>query len=81
MEMFNRFEGFQMDVLKEVGNIGAGNAATALSQLLNRPIDMGVPTVQMLPFEEVSEKVGGMNESSLLFSYVSKGKHQVICFL
>ncbi|MCM3175314.1 chemotaxis protein CheC [Paenibacillus sp. MER 99-2] len=57
--MFNRFEGFQMDVLKEVGNIGAGNAATALSQLLNRPIDMGVPTVQMLPFEEVSEKVGG----------------------
>ncbi|MDQ0169953.1 chemotaxis protein CheC [Paenibacillus tundrae] len=59
MELFNRFEGFQMDVLKEVGNIGAGNAATALSQLLNRPIDMGVPTVQMLPFEEVSEKVGG----------------------
>ncbi|WP_156395532.1 MULTISPECIES: chemotaxis protein CheC [Paenibacillus] len=48
-----------MDVLKEVGNIGAGNAATALSQLLNRPIDMGVPTVQMLPFEDVSEKVGG----------------------
>ncbi|MDN4601136.1 chemotaxis protein CheC [Paenibacillus sp. F6_3S_P_1C] len=48
-----------MDVLKEVGNIGAGNAATALSQLLNRPIDMGVPTVQMLPFEEVAEKVGG----------------------
>ncbi|ETT37119.1 CheY-P-specific phosphatase CheC [Paenibacillus amylolyticus] len=59
MEMFNRFEVFQMDVLKEVGNIGAGNAATALSQLLNRPIDMGVPTVQMLPFEEVAEKVGG----------------------
>lgn len=59
MELFNRFEGFQMDVLKEVGNIGAGNAATALSQLLNRPIDMGVPTVQMLPFEEVAEKVGG----------------------
>ncbi|MBR2564712.1 MAG: chemotaxis protein CheC [Paenibacillus sp.] len=57
--MFNRFEGLQMDVLKEVGNIGAGNAATALSQLLNRPIDMGVPTVQMLPFEEVAEKVGG----------------------
>ncbi|MGQ8871785.1 chemotaxis protein CheC [Paenibacillus sp. TSA_86.1] len=48
-----------MDVLKEVGNIGAGNAATALSQLLNRPIDMGVPTVQMLPFEEIAEKVGG----------------------
>ncbi|MBP1904166.1 chemotaxis protein CheC [Paenibacillus turicensis] len=48
-----------MDVLKEVGNIGAGNAATALSRLLNKPIDMAVPKVQMLPFEAVAERVGG----------------------
>ncbi|MDP4097520.1 chemotaxis protein CheC [Paenibacillus sp. P96] len=48
-----------MDVLKEVGNIGAGNAATALSRLLNKPIDMGVPKVQVLPFEAIADKVGG----------------------
>nr|WP_243896181.1 chemotaxis protein CheC [Paenibacillus sp. F411] len=48
-----------MDVLKEVGNIGAGNAATALSQLLNKPIDMAVPKVQLLPFEEIADCVGG----------------------
>ncbi|MGG0822721.1 chemotaxis protein CheC [Paenibacillus turicensis] len=48
-----------MDVLKEVGNIGAGNAATALSRLLNKPIDMAVPKVQMLPFEAIAERVGG----------------------
>ncbi|MFB5759704.1 chemotaxis protein CheC [Paenibacillus medicaginis] len=48
-----------MDVLKEVGNIGAGNAATALSRLLNKPIDMGVPKVQLLPFEAIADKVGG----------------------
>ncbi|WP_199794904.1 chemotaxis protein CheC [Paenibacillus sp. Marseille-P3787] len=48
-----------MDVLKEVGNIGAGNAATALSQLLNKPIDMAVPLVQLLSFEEIAESVGG----------------------
>ena len=36
-------EDFQMDVLKEVGNIGAGHAATALSTLLDKPIDMLVP--------------------------------------
>ena len=30
----------QLDVLKEIGNIGSGNAATALSQLLGRSIDM-----------------------------------------
>ncbi|WP_179945341.1 chemotaxis protein CheC [Paenibacillus durus] len=51
-----------MDVLKEVGNIGAGNAATALSQLLNKPIDMAVPKVQLLGFEEIAEKVGGAEE-------------------
>ncbi|MFE4709687.1 MULTISPECIES: chemotaxis protein CheC [Paenibacillus] len=51
-----------MDVLKEVGNIGAGNAATALSQLLGKPIDMAVPKVQLLNFEEITEKVGGAEE-------------------
>ncbi|WP_276352921.1 chemotaxis protein CheC [Cohnella caldifontis] len=48
-----------MDVLREVGNIGAGNAATALSRLLNKPVDMAVPTVSLLPFEEIAERVGG----------------------
>ncbi|MCL6603068.1 MAG: chemotaxis protein CheC [Paenibacillus sp.] len=59
MELFKHFKDFKMDVLKEVGNIGAGNAATALSQLLNKPIDMAVPKVQLLTFEEITEKVGG----------------------
>ena len=38
----------QLDVLKEIGNIGSGNAATALSQLLNRCIDMQVPQVRLM---------------------------------
>ncbi|MDO7905810.1 chemotaxis protein CheC [Paenibacillus sp. JX-17] len=59
MGAFNHLEEFKLDILKEVGNIGAGNAATALSRLLDKPIDMGVPKVQMLPFEEIAESVGG----------------------
>lgn len=59
MDIFSRLEDFQMDVLKEVGNIGAGHAATALSTLLDKPIDMLVPKVRMLPFEEICESVGG----------------------
>lgn len=59
MTNFNRFKAFELDVLREVGNIGAGNAATALSTLLNKPIDMAVPSVRIVPFEEVAEKVGG----------------------
>ncbi|BCG59664.1 CheY-P phosphatase CheC [Paenibacillus sp. URB8-2] len=62
MELFKHQKDFKMDVLKEVGNIGAGNAATALSQLLNKPIDMAVPKVQLLGFEEIAEKVGGAEE-------------------
>lgn len=53
---------FQMDVLKEIGNIGAGHAATALSLLLNKPVDMLVPKVSVLPFEDIASCVGGSEE-------------------
>lgn len=49
----------QYDVLKEIGNIGAGNATTALSQLINTKIDMDVPKVQLLGFKELPDIVGG----------------------
>ncbi|TMV52054.1 chemotaxis protein CheC [Paenibacillus mesophilus] len=62
MTNFHNFADFQLDVLKEVGNIGAGNAATALSKLLNRPVDMQVPLVNMLPFEEIIEVLGGSEQ-------------------
>ena len=47
------------DVLKEIGNIGAGNATTALSQLMQCKVDMSVPQVRMLEFKEVGEMMGG----------------------
>ena len=47
------------DVLKEIGNIGAGNATTALSQLLNSKVDMMVPQVRLLDFGEVGASMGG----------------------
>lgn len=54
-----RFGDMQLDVLREVGNIGAGHAATALSSLLNRPVDMAVPRASLVPFGEIAEKAGG----------------------
>jgi chemotaxis protein CheC len=48
----------QLDALREVGNIGAGNAATALSQMIQRKIDMTVPEVDILPIEGVVSKIG-----------------------
>ncbi|MBS8263483.1 chemotaxis protein CheC [Mesobacillus boroniphilus] len=48
-----------LDILKEVGNIGAGHAATALSTLLNKKIDMKVPSVRVVSFDEVMDLAGG----------------------
>ncbi len=49
----------QLDALKEIGNVGAGNSATALSQIINRRIDMNVPKVDLVPLEAVPDLVGG----------------------
>ena len=47
------------DVLKELGNIGAGNATTALAELINCKVDMSVPQVRLLEFNELGEVLGG----------------------
>lgn len=47
------------DVLKELGNIGAGNATTALAQMLQCKVDMKVPQVKLLDFDEVGAVMGG----------------------
>ncbi len=47
------------DVLKEIGNIGAGNAMTALSQMLQCKVDMKVPQVKLLDFKELGAMMGG----------------------
>jgi chemotaxis protein CheC len=49
----------QLDALKEVSNIGAGNAATSLSMMLGRKIGVSVPKVNLAPFAEIVEIIGG----------------------
>lgn len=51
-----------LDVLKEIGNIGAAHAATSLSQLLGRKVDMYVPGVKLVTFDEMFELAGGPDE-------------------
>ncbi|MBU5437683.1 chemotaxis protein CheC [Tissierella sp. MSJ-40] len=50
---------FMIDVLKELGNIGSGNAATALASMISKKVDMGVPAVKILEFKDVAEILGG----------------------
>jgi len=49
----------QLDALREIGNVGAGNSATALSQIISRKIDMSVPKVAIMPLGDVPDVVGG----------------------
>ncbi len=51
----------QLDALKEVGNIGAGHGATALSQLLGKKIHITVPKANVLPLSEIPKLVGDPN--------------------
>lgn len=50
---------FHLDILKEIGNIGAGNAATALSRLIQKKIDMKVPSVRVVSLNEITDVLGG----------------------
>ncbi len=54
-----RFLTNQLDSLKEAGNIGAGNAATALSVLLKKPVDMSIAQVTMRDMEDLGDTLGG----------------------
>ena len=48
-----------VSVLSEIGNIGCGNAATALAQMLDRQVDMSTPEVGITNYNEAYEKLGG----------------------
>ncbi|QJW47234.1 chemotaxis protein CheC [bacterium BFN5] len=54
-----KLSALQLDALREIGNVGAGNSATALSQIIDRKIDMTVPQVAIMPLGDVPDVVGG----------------------
>ncbi|WP_071395317.1 chemotaxis protein CheC [Bacillus tuaregi] len=59
MNFIDKITTTHLDILKEIGNIGAGNAATALSMILDKRIEMQVPNVQVVTFDEMIEMAGG----------------------
>jgi chemotaxis protein CheC len=48
----NTFTDMQLDALRELANIGSGNAGTALGQMLGRTVDISVPTAAVLPLAD-----------------------------
>src|SRR5947209_19915923 len=62
MEDVRDLKALQLDALKEVANIGAGHAATALSQLTHRRIMISVPEINIARLEEVPSLIGDPQE-------------------
>lgn len=53
------FDEFDLDILKEISNIGAGNAAGSLSALIGEEIDISVPSCSMVGFGKITDVLGG----------------------
>ncbi len=63
-------EDFKLDVLKEMGNIGIGNAANALSQMMNfEKVDIYIPEVMICPLGEIPDIMGGA-ENTVIGVYI-----------
>ena len=62
MEDIRSLKAIQLDALKEVANIGAGHAATALSQMIGGTIMISVPTINISRLEDVPPQVSGPEE-------------------
>ena len=68
----------QLDVLKEIGNIGAGNATTALSTMLNVKMDMSVPNVALIQFKDISTIIGSEDQTVVGILLGLEGAHHLV---
>lgn len=59
LKNFEELSPVAIDCLREIGNIGSGNAASALSAMLSKSVQMHVPEVRVLDYEAAIDKVGG----------------------
>ena len=59
MENYENLNELQLSILSEIGNIGAGNAATSLSNILSDKISMSVPKLQIIDVNSMANILGG----------------------
>ena len=63
--VFSSLKSAQLDALMEISNVGVGNAATALSQMLNTSVEIRVPSVKLLDISDVPDHLGGDDKAVL----------------
>lgn len=62
MRQIAELDEISRDMLKEMGNIGTGNAVTALSQMLMHPVDITVPDLKIMKYQEVCTLLNNAEE-------------------
>ncbi len=62
IKSYDELSSLEIDTLQEIGSIGTGNAATALSQLLNCEVRITRPEVRIMGYNEAIEWIGGAEE-------------------
>lgn len=75
MDSLSKLGAKQLDLLKEIGNLGAGHAATALSQLIGQPIGMQVPSVKVGTFSEWLSREESEKAVASTYFQMSGGLH------
>lgn len=81
--MFENYEDLnemQIDVLREIGNIGGGNAASALASILDEKVDMTLPNVRITGFDQAVEDLGGAETMtvSVLVSFSGEAEGMIV---
>lgn len=82
MSTLNDIGEIHLDVLREIANIGSGNAASALSRMIGQTVDIQIPEISIMGFNEAIEELGGPETimvGSLLF--LTEGLNGIIMFL
>lgn len=59
IKKYEEMNPLEMDTLREVGSIGTGNAATALSSMLGKEVRITLPDVQIKEYNQAIEDMGG----------------------
>ncbi len=75
MSMLNlkELDSMHLSVLAEIGNIGSGNAATALAGLLNTPVDIEVPNICLMDYSKAADYLGGADKTAIGMTVNVKG--------
>ena len=70
-----------LDALAELSNIGSGSAATALADLLGRPVDISVPAASATPFSEATAKIGDPSSPIVAVTVATAGDLQALVLI